>query len=171
MAQRILRRLRFDRGTAEQIVRLVADHLRPNLYTPEWTDGAVRRFLRETAGITEELFVLSRADITSYRQSRVHAGIERVRHLEERCRQLLAQEDVVKLESPLDGHDLMTLFGRGSGRWIKPIKEYLLNLVIDGALAQDDRETATELARAFVADHPEILGEGAPTEQQSAGGG
>ncbi len=156
MARRILRRLRCDRESSERIQRLVAEHLRPNLYTPDWTDGAVRRFLRETEGITDDLFALSRADITSYRRSRVEAGVARVNHLEARCRELQAQQDVAKLQSPLDGNDLMTMFDRGPGPWIKPIKDYLLELVIDGELGQDDRETATELAQEFAAQHPEL---------------
>ncbi len=159
MARKILRRLRFDRDSSERIQRLVAEHLRPNLYTPEWTDGAVRRFLRETEGITDDLFALSRADITSYRRSRVEAGVARVNHLEARCRELQAQEDVAKLQSPLDGNDLMTMFDREPGPWIKPIKDYLLELVIDGELAQDDRETATKLAEEFAARNPAVLGE------------
>ena len=159
MARKILRRLRFDRDSSERIQRLVAEHLRPNLYTPEWTDGAVRRFLRETEGITDDLFALSRADITSYRRSRVEAGVARVNHLEARCRELQAQEDVAKLQSPLDGNDLMNMFNRGPGPWIKPIKDYLLELVIDGELAQDDRETAARLAQEFADQHPEVFGE------------
>lgn len=159
MSRKVLRRLRFDRDRSERIQRLVAEHLRPNLYTPEWTDGAVRRYLRETEGITDDLFALSRADITSYRRSRVEAGVARVNHLEARCRELQAQEDVAKLQSPLDGNDLMTMFDLGPGPWIKPIKDYLLELVIDGDLAQDDAESATKLARGFAERHPELFGE------------
>ncbi len=157
MARRILRRLRCDRDSSERIQRLVAEHLRPNLYTPDWTDGAVRRFLRATEGITDDLFALSRADITSYRRSRVEAGVARVNHLEARCRELQAQEDVAQLKSPLDGNDLMIMFDRGPGPWIKPIKDYLLELVIDGELAQDDRETAIKLAQEFAEQNPEVL--------------
>ena len=78
----------------------------------------------------------------------------RVNHLEARCRALQAQEDVAQLKSPLDGNDLMTMFERGPGPWIKPIKVYLLELVIDGELAQDDRETAARLARDFAERQP-----------------
>lgn len=159
MARKILRRLRFDRESSERIQRLVAEHLRPNLYTPEWTDGAVRRFVRETEGITDDLFALSRADITSYRRSRVEAGVARVNHLEARCRELQAQEDVAKLQSPLDGNDLMTMFDRGPGPWIKPIKDYLLELVIDGELEQDDKEMGAKLAQQFAEQHQEVFGE------------
>jgi poly(A) polymerase len=49
------------------------------------------------------------------------------------------------------------MFGRPPGPWIRAVKDYLLNLVLDGALAQDDKAQAADLARAFVAaseDHP-----------------
>src|SRR5688500_19724177 len=49
--------------------------------------------------------------------------------------------------SPLDGDELMALFGRPPGPWIRPVKEYLLDLVLDGELGKDDRARAEELAR------------------------
>jgi len=47
----------------------------------------------------------------------------------------------------------MQLFGRGPGRWIQPIKDYLLDLVLEGKLGQGDKERAIDLARAYVAEH------------------
>jgi poly(A) polymerase len=54
---------------------------------------------------------------------------------------------MAKLRSPIDGNDLMALFDRAPGPWLKPIKEHLLNLVIEGELAEDDRESAERIAR------------------------
>jgi poly(A) polymerase len=45
----------------------------------------------------------------------------------------------------------MELFGRGPGPWIRPLKEHLLDLVLDGELGPDDRQGAAERARAFIA--------------------
>ena len=55
------------------------------------------------------------------------------------------------IKSPLDGNDLMELFGRGPGPWLRPVKDYLLGLVIDGALAPDDREGAIVEAKKVMA--------------------
>jgi poly(A) polymerase len=46
----------------------------------------------------------------------------------------------------------MTLFGRGPGRWIKPIKDHLREMVIDGELAMDDKESAIPIARRLYED-------------------
>ena len=156
MAREILTRLRRPRELVEPVVKLVEEHLRIGMYDPSWTDGAVRRFLRETAPVTERLFALSRADITSQRAHRVAAALARVDALYQRCKELLAREEIEKIRSPLDGHELMRIFGGKPGPWIGQVKDYLLNLVLDGELAQDDKETAERLARQYLKEHPEL---------------
>jgi poly(A) polymerase len=44
----------------------------------------------------------------------------------------------------------MRIFGREPGPWLRPLKDYLLGLVIDGQLAPDDRDEATRLATLFL---------------------
>ncbi|MDQ5824759.1 MAG: CCA tRNA nucleotidyltransferase [Chloroflexota bacterium] len=156
MAKRILTRLRRPHEVVEQVEQLVAEHLRIGLYDEGWSDGAVRRFLRETAPINERLFALSRADITSQRPFRVAAALSRIDALYERCEQIKAQEEVEKITSPLDGNEIMQLFGGKPGRWIGEVKDYLLGLVLDGVLAQDDKEGAERLAREYLAEHQKI---------------
>ncbi|MGO8946457.1 MAG: CCA tRNA nucleotidyltransferase [Ktedonobacterales bacterium] len=151
MARDILRRLKFDRPFIEHVSLLVRMHMRANSYAPDWTDGAVRRLMLEAGDALPDLLDLSRADITSYRPDKVSRAAARINELDARCRWLLAEAERVPLKSPLDGHDLMQLFGRGPGPWLRPLKEYLLGLVIDGQLAPDDRTAATALARAFLA--------------------
>ncbi len=157
----ILTRLRADTGTVRRVSRLAGLHMRANQYEDEWTDGAVRRLMRESGPDLGLLLELSEADVTSYRAVRVEAAMDRVRRLRERIRQLEEQASLAELRSPLDGNELMALFGRGPGRWIKLVKDYLLDLVLEGELAPDDRARAAELARQFVADQESpSLGQG-----------
>ncbi len=150
MARDILRRLKFDRSFIEHVTTLVRLHMRANAYESEWTDGAVRRLMLDAGDALQDLLDLSRADITSYRQDKVSRAAARVNELEARCRWLREEAERVPIKSPLDGNDLMELFGRGPGAWLRPVKDYLLGLVIDGQLAPDDRATAEALARAFL---------------------
>jgi poly(A) polymerase len=53
------------------------------------------------------------------------------------------------MDSPLDGVALMDMFGRKPGPWIKPIKEFLLDMVLDGKLHTSDKEKAAILAKEF----------------------
>ncbi|HEV2456826.1 MAG TPA: HD domain-containing protein, partial [Ktedonobacterales bacterium] len=151
MARDILRRLKFDRPFIEHVSRLVRLHMRANAYTPDWTDGAVRRLMLDAGDALAGLLDLSRADITSYRQEKVSRAEARINELEERCAWLKAEAERVPLMSPLDGNDLMRLFDRGPGPWLRPLKEYLLGLVLDNKLAPDDTASAEAEARAFMA--------------------
>lgn len=151
MAREILARLRLDTRTLERVARLIGLHMRANQYEDSWTDGAVRRLIRDADDDLDLLLALSTADVTSYRPAKVEAALERVSRLRERCRRLQEEENVKALRSPLDGHELMAMFGLGPGPWIREVKDYLLELVIEGKLAQDDKATAVELARRKMA--------------------
>jgi poly(A) polymerase len=118
-----------------------------------WTDSAVRRFVLEVGDeLIEDLLALSRADVTTGRVERRQAIARSVAELEKRIQELRAREDMAKIASPLDGSDLMQLFDRGPGPWIKPIKEHLKELVIEGELASGDKEAATVIARRLYAE-------------------
>jgi poly(A) polymerase len=153
VARRILRNLHFDNRFIDRVAKLVLMHLRVNAYDRDWTDSAVRRLVREAGEELEPLVMLSRADVTSYRQDRRDAARLRADEFEARVRELQEQEDIQKLQSPLDGNELMELFGRPPGPWIRPVKDYLLNLVIEGQLSQDDKVGGTRLAREYVAQN------------------
>jgi poly(A) polymerase len=153
MSRRILRRLRLDRMTIETVARLVRMHLRINLYDNTWTDGAVRRLAREAGDILDDLFILSRADCTTQRPQRAAAAALAADELQSRWRELQAQADLAKITSPLDGVELMAVFGRPPGPWIRGVKDYLLSLVLDGALEQDDKVKAAALASEFMASN------------------
>jgi poly(A) polymerase len=72
--------------------------------------------------------------------------------------EIRAVDAVERLDSPLDGNDLMRHFGREPGRWIKDLKDFLQNEVIEGRLREDDTEKAYELAEAYAREH-DIFGE------------
>jgi len=155
MAREILKRLHFDRDFIENVSRIVRLHMRANAYTSDWTDGAVRRLMLDSSESLPDLLDLSRADITSYRTEKVNRAAARVAELADRCRHLREEAERVPLKSPLDGNELMEMFGRGPGPWLRPIKEHLLGLVIDGLLSPDDKEEASRIARALYESKPD----------------
>src|SRR5207244_7022478 len=87
---------------------------------------------------------------------RVQAVLASVDELERRTREQAEQAEIAKLDSPLDGYGLMAMFNRPPGPWLGKVKSYLRDLVIDGELDQNDKERGAELARAYVAEHPEL---------------
>ena len=148
MARRILSDLHQPSEIVDRVGRLVGLHLRANAYEGAWTDSAVRRIVRDVGDdLIADLLALSRADVTTGRVERRTAIARSVAELEQRILELRAQEDIARLSSPLDGLELMQLFERGPGPWIKPIKDHLTELVIDGDLRMDDKAGAIPIAR------------------------
>ncbi len=150
MTHDILKRLHFDRDFIASVTNIVRLHMRANMYTSDWKDGAVRRLMLDSGDDLIDLLDLSRADVTSYRADKVSRVEASVTELVERCQRLKEEAERVPLKSPLDGNELMAMFGRGPGPWLRPIKEHLLDLVIDGVLAPDDKEGAAKIARELV---------------------
>jgi poly(A) polymerase len=164
IARRAMRRLAYPNDDVDAVAHLVANHMRPMGYAvgrDPWSNSAIRRFIRDTylargdreLADVDMLLKLARADITGSAPRRRHVAEESWRSLKSRVDRVRAEDSIEKLESPLDGNDLMRQFGRGPGRWIKDLKDYLQNEVVEGRLGKDDREKARELAEAFVEEH------------------
>jgi len=51
---------------------------------------------------------------------------------------------------------LMLMFERKPGPWLGKVKNYLLDLVLDGDLDQDDKAEGERRARAYMAEHPDL---------------
>jgi poly(A) polymerase len=146
LAGRIFARLNADKTLRSTVRALVELHSRPAAFEASWTDSAVRRLALEAGPVWDDLLDLAAADVTSGRERKRIEAARRVAGLRERFMQLQEQAALASLESPLDGNELMRLFDRPPGPWIKRVKEHLRELVIDGELAPDDRDRAAQIA-------------------------
>ena len=147
LAEKALTRLKADRSTRDTVRRLVELHGRPAAYEPDWTDSAVRRLALDAGETWDDLLDLAAADVTSGREAKRQAATQRIAALRGHFDRLQQEADLARLDSPLDGDELMAIFGRGPGPWIKEVKTHLRDLVIDGELAPDDKPRAEQIAR------------------------
>jgi len=164
IARRAMQRLAYPKDDVDAVAHLVVNHMRPMSYAmgrDPWSDAAVRRFVRDTylargdreLANVDMLLKLARADITGSAPRRRHIAVASWESLKSRVDEVRAEDAVERLESPLSGNDLMEQFGRGPGRWIKGLKDYLQNEVVEGRLRKDDRDRARELAEAYAREH------------------
>ena len=164
IARKAMKRLVYPKDETDAVAHLVANHMRPMGYAvgrDPWSDSAIRRFIRDTylsrggkeLASVNLLLKLARADITGSAPRRRRIAEESWRSLRSRVEEIRAQDAVEKLTSPLNGNQLMEHFGRGPGRWIKHVKDYLENEVVEGRLAEDDTEKARALAEAYARQH------------------
>jgi poly(A) polymerase len=117
----------------------------------------VRRLALEAGPVWDDLLDLAAADVTSGRERKQQEAARRVAGLRQHFLRLQSEAELARLQSPLDGNDLMRMFALPPGPWIKRVKDHLRELVIDGDLAPGDRDTAARIARAIVlADQREM---------------
>lgn len=150
IARQVLERLRYPNDFIKYVSKLVRLHQRIPNNDGAWTDGAVRRFVRDAGEALEDLFVFAEADSTGKNERKNAIYRARRDELRKRITELEKQAEIAKIKSPLSGEDLMELFHRPAGPWIKPVKEELLRLVLDGELGQDDKENAAKIAKSLV---------------------
>lgn len=152
IAKDILRRLKYSNEFVSYVAKLVYLHQRIPNNDENWTDGAVRRFVRDAGETLDDLSIFAEADSTGSNTQKLAKYKQMRDELKDRIIELGEQDAISKIHSPLDGEELMALFHRPAGPWIKPIKEKLLAMVLDGGLTEDDKIEATSIARQLVKD-------------------
>jgi len=162
LTREAMKRLRYGNDDISRTVFMVRRHMRPIHYQPDWSDSAVRRLVRDCTLEKDGAVVVPLSDVMALARADIRAGnLEKATvflgladELEERIEALGAHEEVVRARSPLDGNELSEMFGREPGPWIRPLKEHLAQMVVDGSLAQDDKDAASTAAREFMRSRP-----------------
>jgi poly(A) polymerase len=139
LAARRLSALRFPKGDVAAVARLVGLHLRFHGYgSGEWTDSAVRRYVRDAGPLLDRLHVLTRADCTT-RNARKAAQLRRsYDNLEARIASLAEAEELAAIRPDLDGSQIMQVLGIAPGPVVGEAYRFLLELRMDrGPLGPD----------------------------------
>jgi poly(A) polymerase len=110
MARARLQALRFPSSVVVDVERLVELHLRFHGYT-EWSDSAVRRYVRDAGPLLDRLNQLTRADCTTQNPFKAKKLEALQDDLEERIARLAEEENLQAMRPPLDGTQVMEHLG------------------------------------------------------------
>ncbi|OLC57612.1 MAG: hypothetical protein AUH85_02780 [Chloroflexi bacterium 13_1_40CM_4_68_4] len=143
-AKRILRRWKFPKDEIEHVCHLVRNHM--FWYQDEWTDSAVRRFIRKV-GLENipTLFALRRADNigSGARQPRM----VKLEQLWRRVADEINRESAFSLRDlKIDGNDVMAALGVPPGPVVGRTLNWLFEQVLDEP-SLNQRETLLALIR------------------------
>ncbi|MET0930286.1 MAG: CCA tRNA nucleotidyltransferase [Aeromicrobium sp.] len=153
LVRKRLRALRYSNDLIDQVAMLVELHLRFHGYgSGEWTDSAVRRYVRDAGDQLERLHILTRADCTTRNQRKALRLQRTYDELEQRIAVLAEQEELGSIRPDLDGGQIMAILGIPPGPEVGEAYRFLLDLRMDrGPLSEAD---ATEALQAFWAARP-----------------
>ena len=132
MTKERLRTLRFDNHVIKDVAKLVFLHLRFHGYgNGEWTDSAVRRYVRDAEDLLIHLHLLTRADCTTRNKKKAESLARIYDQLEERIVQLMEQEELNKIRPDIDGDEIMKILGVKPSPVVGEAYNYLLELRLE----------------------------------------
>ena len=134
-----LQELRFPGDVVKAVAKLTELHLRFHGYADaDWTDAAVRRYVRDAGDQLERLHILTRSDCTTRNARKANRLATAYEQLEHRIDELAKQEQLDSLRPDLDGTQIMAILGIPPGREVGEAYKFLLEKRIeDGPLGGD----------------------------------
>lgn len=158
IAKRILKRLKFDPVIISQVTELTYHHMY-NYEPNEWTNAAVRRFIKKIKITGEDLkdlsnlpvFLVRRADRLANGHS-LKAISYRQKMFEERIREIYNESKVLEIgDLAIDGSIIMKKFNLKPGPTIGNILSYLLSIVMEDQKI-NERDLLIEAASNYLSE-------------------
>ena len=139
LTRKRMKALRFANDVTDAVATLVELHLRFHGYgSGEWTDSAVRRYVRDAGDQLERLHVLTKADCTTRNARKARSLRQTYEHLEARIAELRQREELDAIRPDLDGNEIMAALGVPPGPVVGRAYQHLLALRMEhGPLPKD----------------------------------
>ena len=132
MCKERMKKLRFDNHMIEDVSQLVFLHLRFHGYgSGEWTDSAVRRYVRDAGPLLTHLHLLTRADCTTRNKKKAESLAKTYDQLEERIALLMEQEELDKIRPDLSGEEIMQILAIKPSPTVGKAYDFLLELRLE----------------------------------------
>ncbi len=130
VAKKIMKRLKYSNNIIEFVTLLIRHHM--FYYEEDWTDGAVRRFMRNV-GVpnVDPLLKLREADRmgSGKKQNRRNPAMER---LLERIAKIIEEENAITVKDlKINGDILISEFSLKQGKFVGQILNHLLEIILD----------------------------------------
>ena len=147
LAKKRMTALRFSNEEIDSVYRLIELHLRFHGYgSCEWTDSAVRRYVRDADDQLIRLHKLTRADCTTRNKRKAENLARTYDSLEQRIAQLQIEEELNAIRPTLDGQQIMKLLQIKPGPKVGKAYNYLLELRLDRGPMSEEEATRELLA-------------------------
>lgn len=149
-----MRRLRFPKKLIDTVAFLVQHHMVQ--YTPEWSDSAVKRFVRKMGTLLNDMLELLDADWGSLKHKE---NFNLLNELKVRISKLKVDK-IISVQSPIDGHEIKKILGIPEGPDVGRAKNAIVNAIIENIIP-----STPSAAKKFLLKNREMILKGIATNQ------
>lgn len=143
-----LRDMRYDGKVVNDVTKLVRLHMRFHGYSDNpWTDAGVRRYVRDAGDMYDRLNIITLADVSTKKKSKLDKFSRSMDDLQHRVLELRKQEDLDNVRPEVDGNEIMSILGIKPGRVVGKIYKHMLDYRLDNGSVGED--AAVEEVRRY----------------------
>ena len=139
MIPRIFRKMKLPANEKmKYVAKLVGMHMRPQSIGEEGvTDSAVRRMMFDAGDDVDDLMLLAEADVTSKNPNKVRRVLENFKLVRQRMVELEEKDRIRNFQPPIDGLEIMRVFGIEPCNTIGQLKDRIKDAILDGVISNE----------------------------------
>ncbi|MCA6072756.1 MAG: CCA tRNA nucleotidyltransferase [Endomicrobium sp.] len=124
-SENVLKRLKYSKEFIQKTVSIIRNHTYPKMYSKDWSDSAVRRFVKKCG--TEFTLIMEISKVDYWKDD----GTQNLVELNNRVEDLKSKNMLYPKPELISGNELLDIFNKPAGKWMQDAKHKIEEMQIE----------------------------------------